>query len=331
MSFPTIYSTLDPAALARHLSKQYALGRCSCQLLLRGVGDTYLVEAASGKSILRVYRNTHRTLEHIRAEVELLLALKEAGVSVSYPLVDRAGNAIQTFDAAEGARHAVLLSFAAGESIMKFSDAQLRGLGREMARFHMTSSSVTLHHRRWSLTLDTLFTDPIEKAKPYLTSLPDELTWWLHAIEKAREELNNFSADGFAVGYCHYDFLPKNFHFAGDQITLFDFDFFAHGWLVNDLMTFWTQLCLDVQFNRMTRTEADRSFSLLLDAYQMTRPISREELRAIPALSVGWWCFYMGFHTTHDQFTALVQPAHLKMRTALIRQLTEKSYESFRF
>lgn len=331
MMFPTVYSTLDPAALARLLSKQYGLSNCTCRLVLRGVGDTYLVNAASGKSILRIYRNTHRTSDQIQAEVELLQALRQADVSVSYPLSDITGNNIQKLEAAEGIRHAVLFSYAPGESVAKLSDLQLASLGREMARFHIISSSITLRHQRWRFTSDSIFTAPIEQATPHFASIPDELTWWIYATQKAKEELSALSPHLFSAGYCHYDFLPKNFHFVGDEITLFDFDFFGHGWLINDLTSFWTQLCLDVQFNRMTKTEADRSFSIVLDTYRSIRPVSQEELRAIPALSLGWWCFYMGFHTTHDQFMALVEPSHLKMRTALIRQLTEMNYESFRF
>jgi Ser/Thr protein kinase RdoA (MazF antagonist) len=107
-------------------------------------------------------------------------------------------------------------------------------------------------------------------------------------------------------------------------VTLFDFDFLGYGWLINDVMTFWTHLCLDVHFNRMSQIEADDSYGVFVQAYRKSRPISKEELEAVPYLSLGWWCFYMGFHATHDQFTPLVQPAQLKMRTALIRQLTER-------
>ncbi|MBL7756004.1 MAG: hypothetical protein JNL59_01375, partial [Chitinophagaceae bacterium] len=94
-------------------------------------------------------------------------------------------------------------------------------------------------------------------------------------------------------------------------------------WLVNDIMTFWTHLCLDVHFGRITQAEADRSYQLLLTAYRQVRPLSEAELKAIPYLSLGWWCYYMGFHMTHDQFTALTQPAQLSMRTGVIRRLTE--------
>ncbi|WP_460954251.1 phosphotransferase [Spirosoma litoris] len=63
------------------------------------MGDTYLVDSAQGRFILRIYRTTHRSLSHVQAEVALLLALKQTGISVSYPIVDRMEEPIQQLDA----------------------------------------------------------------------------------------------------------------------------------------------------------------------------------------------------------------------------------------
>src|SRR3954462_3857205 len=185
--FPTIYSTLDAAALAVHITKQYGLGRCTCQLILRGVGDTYKVKAPTSRYILRVYRNTHRTLDQIQSEVELLNALRAAGVSVSHPIPDQAGQYIQTYDAAEGERHAVLFSYAPGEFVTKLSDARLQRLGTELAKLHSIASGITLRHERWNFNIETTLIEPLERVKPWLSAIPDELTWWLHATSKARE------------------------------------------------------------------------------------------------------------------------------------------------
>jgi Ser/Thr protein kinase RdoA (MazF antagonist) len=326
MIFPTLYSTIDPTALASYVSKAYNLGECNGRLILRGVGDTYLIISVKDRFVMRVYRNSHRTLEQIQAEVELLLALNTAGVSVSYPIADRDGSHVQHIDAAEGIRHAVLFTFAHGDSPIILSPDQLEALGNEIGKFHAVSSTIRLGSGRWSFDTYTTLVEPMQRSQSFFDSLPDELTWWLHATEKAKNILQAVPAEHLPSGYCHYDFLPKNFHFAGDQITLFDFDFFGHGWLVNDIMTFWTQLCLDVQFNRMSQADADRSFDTFLNAYQRHRSVSQTELEIIPSLSIGWWCYYMGFHVSHDQFMTFVQPSHLKMRTALLKQLTEKNW-----
>lgn len=322
--FPTIYSTLDPQALAALVAVRYELPAATGQLLVRGVGDTYLIKSADQRFILRVYRSSHRSLSQIRAEIEMLCALKEATVPVSYPIADREGQYIQQLQAAEGLRPAVLFSYAPGTTVNKLNDAQLQSLGHAMAAFHNISADVNLKDERWEYNLFTIFDEPLQRLQPAFASIPAEYEWWQKAVQQAKSVLTQLPLYDFSIGYCQYDFLPKNFHFEGDAITLFDFDFLGMGWLVNDIMTFWTHLCLDVHFGRMTQAEADRSFQLLLTAYRQLRSLSEAELKAIPYLSLGWWCYYMDFHATHDQFIALIQPSQLSIRTGVIRKLAEK-------
>src|SRR5690349_4144176 len=84
--FPSTYSTLSASSLADWIAERYQLVNVRCQFLVRGVGDTYLVETTRSHFILRVYRASHRSRSQIRAEIELLVAAKKAGVSVSYPV-----------------------------------------------------------------------------------------------------------------------------------------------------------------------------------------------------------------------------------------------------
>jgi len=146
-------------------------------------------------------------------------------------------------------------------------------------------------------------------------------------VKLSAEKLATLYTPAFSMGYCQFDFLPKNFHFEGDSITLFDFDFLGYGWLVNDVMTFWQHLCLDVHFGKMTQDAADEAYDIFLRAYREIRPLSEQELAAVPYLSLGFWLFYSGFHTTHDLFHPYVQPQHLKPRFGMVRQLMDKYWD----
>ncbi len=326
--FPTLYSTLSPTALATYISQQYTLGPVQCKFIVRGVGDTYLVTAAAGQFILRIYRPTHRTLPNIRAEVELLTALNAADISVSYPLADKHGHHIQPLEAAEGTRHAVLFTYAEGRAHNLLSEAQLRNFGREMARFHNVSSQLQLSDERWTFDLETTLFEPLAAVKDYFSEDPASYGWLLQAADKVKTALSQLDSTVISTGYCHYDFLPKNFHFdALDNITFFDFDFFGKGWLANDLMTFRQQLLIDMHVGRLTAEQGEKTWSLFLDAYQTERPLSKEELAAIPYLGLGFWVFYMGFHLTHDQFYPLTQPHMLQSRFAAVRKMMEQEWK----
>lgn len=325
--FPASYSTLSADALASLVTEKYGWAAVQCKFLVRGVGDTYLVEAATHKYILRIYRSSHRSLPQIKMEIDLLLALKQAAVSVSYPVADLSGEVIQALEAVEGTRHAVLFTYASGKVIRILSGPQLWVLGTQIARFHDVSSTIRLENFRWTFDLETTVFRPLEMIKPNFAEIPEDYAWLLEVAKRATDKLAQLDTTSFATGYCHFDFLPKNFHFDGDAITFFDFDFMGYGWLVYDIAVFWQHLCLDVYTGRMTQAAADEAYATLIDAYMRLRPLSKEELEAVPYLTLGFWLFYMGFHTTHDQFYSFAQPSHLKLLMGVLRSLVEKHWK----
>lgn len=320
-AFPAVYSTLCPEALSSLIAEKYETGPVQCKFLVRGVGDTYLVESSEKRFILRVYRSSHRSLPQIKEEVELLLALKQAAVPVSYPITDASGAAIQQLAAVEGERYAVLFSYAPGRSVRMLHENQLRALGREMARFHTVSAATVPGGARWNFDLETTLFSPLAMLRPAFAEDPEGYAWLQQAVEQAAQKLSPLNTAAFPKGYCHFDFLPKNFHFEGDSVTFFDFDFMGYGWLVNDIMSFWQHLILDVYTGRMTQDAAHEAYAIFLDGYRACRLVSEQELAAVPYLSLGFWLFYMGFHTTHDQFYAFTQPAQVKLFTGILRHI----------
>ncbi|WP_170137820.1 phosphotransferase enzyme family protein [Chitinophaga dinghuensis] len=326
--FPATYSTLAPTALASLIEKKYDLHNVCCKLLVRGVGDTYLLEMPNDKFILRAYRSSHRSMLQIQAEVALLLALQQAQVRISYPIADTSGDFIQRLDAVEGDRFVVVFSYAPGQVERIMSTAQLRALGLEMARLHNVAARVQLNNSRWNFDLETTFFKPLEMLAPVFASDMETYTWLQEKAMQAAERLSPQNTAGFSSGYCHFDFLPKNFHFENDSVTLFDFDFMGYGWLVNDIMTFWQHLQLDVHLGkRLTQEEADEAFSTFLNAYREIRPVSEAELAAIPYLSLGFWLFYKGFHTTHDQFHFFNEPAYFKPILLYLKTLIDTHWQ----
>lgn len=322
-AFPVIYSTLCPIALSSFISENYRKTGVQCKFMVRGVHDTYLVESNDARFILRVYRSSHRSLPQIKEEVELLLALKRANVSVSYPISCTSGEAVLTIEAVEGERYAVLFSYAPGYAAKQMSESQLTSLGREMARFHNLSSVINLGKERWNFDLETTIFKPLERIKPNLAGDTESYAMLQNMAYCAEKKLSQPHTAGFIKGYCHFDFLPKNFHFENDAVTFFDFDFMGYGWLVNDIMSFWQHLALEVYAGRMAQKEADDAYGIFLQAYRQYRPVSEQELSAVPYLSLGFWLFYMGFHTTHDQFYSFTQPPHLKSYLRFIKHIAE--------
>ncbi len=324
--FPTQYSTLSSSALGKRVETSYGFEAMTCTFLLHGVSDTYLLTSATAKYIFKVYRNAHRTLDEIGGEVELLNILKEQGAKIAYPIPDRNGEQIQVFNAAEGIRHGVLFSFARGKNVYDFSDQQLQIIGREMAFNHTIMAQIDLPHERKPYTLATTLTQPLQVIEPAFADYPEGYAYLVDSAERVIQKLTEFNTAAFGYGYCHYDYLPKNFHFdQDDTFTLFDFDFAGKGWLANDLASFLMHFFFHVSFGKIDKDEADRQFGVFLDGYKSVRSLSEEEVEAIPYLGIMFWIFYLGFQYENfdDWSNAFWGPRYLRERVATIRRFTE--------
>lgn len=299
--FPTQYSLLAAKAINELLMQQYGFHEMTCRLLIHNVSDTYILENAIAKYIFKIYRTAHRSLEEIKGEVALLNALQAGGAKVAFPIKDVHGGFIQAFNAAEGTRYGVLFSFAAGTVVPDMDEAQLTTLGKEMALVHEITAQLELAHERKEYNLQTMLLEPLASIKPAFKGLEEEYLFLETAAHQIIDKMKTFDLHSFGYGYCHYDFLPKNFHFQADgTLTFFDFDFAGKGHLINDLASFYAHYFLEVMFQKKTQEAADAEFQTFVAGYRSVRPISEQELLAIPYFGFAWWIFYFKFH--HDNF-----------------------------
>lgn len=298
--FPTQYSLLSAMALKDRIEQQYGFSGLTGRLLLHGVSDTYLLEGPADSYIFKVYRRAHRSLTELLGEVELLLILKAAGARVAHPLPSQAGEYIQAFHAAEGLRYGILFTFAPGQSVYDLTDLQLRTIGREMAFMHTITADLVLSHERNVYNIDTTLTGPLKTLAPAFVDDPERYQYLLDTADRVIEKMGSIDTTAFGYGYCHYDFLPKNFHFDVDgNLTFFDFDFAGKGLLANDLLSFSLHFFFHTAAGKITQAEADRAFAVFLAGYREVRSISNAEISLIPYLGFMFWTFYLGFQYEH--------------------------------
>ncbi len=324
--FPTQYSTLSSVALKDAIEKNYGLQGLSCRYLLRGVSDTYMLENIHTKYILKIYRSSHRSLEEIQGEIELLALLKNGGGKVAHALNDMQGNAYQTFNAAEGTRHGVLFHYAPGKVIMDLTDKHMEIIGQEMAFNHNITSSIKLSHARKPYTIDTTLTQPIAVLEPAFKDYPEGYVYLKETAVQVAKTLQAMDTNSFNYGYCHYDYLPKNFHFdEHDTLTLFDFDFAGPGWLANDLASFTVYLYFYIAMKKKPIEEAKRDFKILVEAYRKVRPITNEEINAIPLMGFMFWTFYLRFQYENfdDWSNTFFGTRFLRERIATVQHYAE--------
>ena len=323
--FPTQYSLLSASALNTTLADRYGLQNTSCRLLIHNVSDTYLLESKDSgeKYIFKIYRDSHRNGEQINGEIELLNILKNRGANVSYPIRDETGQYLQSFQAAEGIRFGVMFSFAPGKVIVGLGEEQIMLVGRGMAKIHNITANLKLSQTRKSYDLNTLLINPVKTLEPAFKDLPDDYRYLKEASARIADKISQFDLKQFSYGYCHYDFLPKNFHFTEDnKITFFDFDFAGEGLLANDVASFYVYFFIEVFTKKMTQEQADRLFAIFIKSYREIRPFSEEELKSIPYLGYAFWVFYLGFQYENfeDWSNMFFGPNFLKERIRSLKQ-----------
>jgi Ser/Thr protein kinase RdoA (MazF antagonist) len=305
--FPAQYSTLSSKALNERIKEAYGFSGTTTKFLLRGVSDTYLISEGSPKYVLKIYRNAHRSLNELQGEVELLNILRKHKAKAAFPLSDLAGNYIQAFEAAEGIRYGILFSYAEGKVLHDLSEDQLKKVGNEMAFNHNITSQIELKNPRPEYNVTTTIHKPLETLQQAFIDYNYAAGYeYLQAIsKKVLDKLESFDTHSFNYGYCHYDYLPKNFHFTErDEFTLFDFDFAGKGFLLNDLMSFQIHYFFQILFGGMPKDQADHDFEIFVNAYREKRAITKEELEAIPYFGVMYWIYYLAVqYENYDDFS----------------------------
>jgi Ser/Thr protein kinase RdoA (MazF antagonist) len=288
--FPVINSTLSAAHLCNFVQHQYNLSaNTTCRLLKTGINDSYLITDGQDKYVLRIYSLNWRTEKEIEEEIRLLNLLKDNNIPVSYPLTDRVGTYIHSFDAPEGKRFGVLFTFAKGEKLLNFPAELHYKAGEIMARMHQLTLNFNIE--RVNYTARVILEDSFNQLKKFLPEGNPEMDFMVMAQQYLLKEFEHFNTADLRSGATHMDIWFDNMSIDKDAgITLFDFDFCGNGWLCYDIAYY----ILQVNSTEKDEAECKQKTEAFLDGYEFITKISDEEKRIIPMLGVSLYFFYLG-------------------------------------
>ena len=274
--FPATYSVLAPDALLGEVAKAYPIATpMACQLLKRGLNDTYLLQSRDEHYIARVYRAQWRTPSEIAYELELLLHLAAKSVSVSTPIATRDDNLLCRLSMPEGTRYLVLFTYAAGRPLSWKDEQQSFLAGRVLAMIHAASDDFVSRHARRSLDLEYLIDRPLAAIRPFLAHRPGDWAYLEGLAARLRQRAIKAAAAGRDWGVCHGDFGAKNLHITnGQTLTVFDFDRCGPGWRAFDFAL--------IQWGAMG-SHKSAMWPFFLKGYTATRRLAAGDVLAVPA------------------------------------------------
>lgn len=295
--FPVEYSSLSSKALLESVVINYDIdSNSSITFLKRGFNDTYLIsgndlmnslakglnarEAQNSKEkriILRVYKYNWRSFKSIETELKLLNHLKDNTVSVSYPIKDKHAKFIQTIQAPEGIRYAVLFSFAEGIPLRKLSAEQSFLLGAETGKIHSLTNDRSFGVTAHNYDIEAQFENTFRILKPVLINHTEQYNYLVQLKADFINMFNSIDKTELRTGICHGDLQAENFHITlDDQFTFFDFDFFGSGYLAYDIGVF-------IWYDHKNKTP--EIINAFLKGYQTQEKLSSTELKLLPYFS----------------------------------------------
>jgi Ser/Thr protein kinase RdoA (MazF antagonist) len=273
--YQVTYSILSADALKAEVAQAYGIDMpVSCQLLRRGLHDTYLLTTEDSRYIARVYRVRWRTPSDVAYELELLAHLATQGVSVAVPIPTRGGCLSRQLAAPEGTRQLVLFPYIEGTPLSWNEEEHCYLAGKLLASIHTASEDFASRHARFRLDLRYLIDAPLAAIRPFLAHRPEDWSYleWLAGRLRARAAAA--VGAGLDWGVCHGDWSSARIHISdGPTCTALDFDHCGPGWRAYDLAA--------IQWVGMG-DDTGRIWASFMKGYTETRPLAAAELAALP-------------------------------------------------
>lgn len=292
-TFPVTDSTLSARHISIFIKEKYSVkGDVEAQLFRTGINHSYIITCESEKFVFRVYSYNWRTELEIQEEIRLLELLKSEEISISYPLKDAKGQYIQELPAPEGARYAVLFSYAEGGKVRNFSTEMSFNIGVLMARIHRVTENMQVN--RITYNAHTLTTLPYQYANKFFQESNAEMQFIKQAGKVVEQVFANADTARIRAGVVHLDIWYDNMHINSEsEMTIFDFDFCGNGWLLHDIAYFIMQIF----HAEPDKKEFEAKKEAFLSGYGSINEITEEEKSLLIYSGLSIWIFYLGIQS----------------------------------
>lgn len=269
-----VYTDITEIDLKQFLS-QYDVGELtSYKGIAEGVENTnFLLHTTRDPLILTLYEKRVEKSD-LPFFLGLMQHLADRGLTCPLPLPRNDGELLGELSG----RPAALISFLEGMWLRKPEAKHCREVGSALAKMHIAGEGFQIT-RPNALSLEgwvSLWAKAADRADEVETGLQDEIAG----------ELDFLSANwpkNLPSGVIHADLFQDNVFFLGDTLSgLIDFYFAC-----NDMLAYDVSICLNAWCFEKDGAYNVTKGKALLEGYQSVRPLSADELSALPILARG--------------------------------------------
>jgi homoserine kinase type II len=268
-----VYTEVSFEDLER-LLEQYDIGQpLSFKGIAEGIENSnFYLQTDRGAFILTLYEK-RVAAEDLPFFIGLMEHLAERGVHCPLPVKTRDGKALVMLNR----RSAAIVTFLTGIALRRPDATHCAAAARALAGLHKAQDGFAMVRRN---ALGPSGWRPLAEAIHGADIIEDRLT---ALINGSLDELVAGWPANLPGGVIHADFFPDNVLFVGNEVGgVIDFYFACNDGFVYDLAIMLNSWCfeLDGSFN-ITKGQA------LINAYRQQRPLSEEEIAALPILMRG--------------------------------------------
>ncbi len=269
-----VYTEIADEELERFLAG-YELGALlSVKGIAEGVENSnYLIVTEAGPHILTLYEKRVDPTD-LPFFIGLMEHLAARGLTCPQPVRNRDGEALGVL----AGRPAAIVTFLEGMWIRRPRVEHCAQVGEALAQLHLAGEGFAIH-RRNALSVDSwrpLFQRSEERADTVLPELGAAILRELDHLER------NWPRD-LPAGVIHADLFPDNVFFLKGHLSgLIDFYFACNDFLAYDVAIGLNAWCFEAD-GALNITKA----RALLAGYQRVRPLSADEIAALPLLARG--------------------------------------------
>lgn len=268
-----VYTEVSFEDLER-LLEQYDIGQpLSFKGIAEGIENSnFYLQTDRGAFILTLYEKRVHA-EDLPFFIGLMEHLAQRGIHCPLPVKTRDGKALVTLNR----RSAAIVTFLTGIALRRPDATHCAAAARALAGLHKAQDGFAMIRRN---ALGPSGWRPLAESIHGADAIEDGLT---QLINGSLDELVAGWPANLPGGVIHADFFPDNVLFVGNEVGgVIDFYFACNDAFVYDLAIMLNSWCfeLDGSFN-ITKGQA------LINAYRQQRPLSEEEIAALPMLMRG--------------------------------------------
>lgn len=269
-----VYTTIDDESLEAFLAAYDVGSVVSVKGIAEGVENSnYLLMTEKGRYILTLYEKRVDPGD-LPFFLGLMEHLADKEVPCPTPIRSLDGTSLSELCG----RPAALISFLDGVWPKRIQPFHCAGLGEALAKLHQAGAN--FHLSRKNALSRSGWRSLFDRCQPGADDVADGLA---SEIESELDDIEIAWPKGLPAGVIHADLFPDNVFFQSQTLSgLIDFYFAC-----NDLLAYDIAVCLNAWC-----FETDGAFNItkaryLLGSYQAVRPLSGEELEALPLLARG--------------------------------------------